>query len=284
MNIKSLQPYMLYSLNIYDNEKIHSNVNNNTNTTVKENVTVEKSEKIKRNLIYTNYNKLQSKYNEQIFKKHWASDKFFWCFYRLANNYEDADLENINLLKVEKDYKIKLVETIRKNKDKFKKYKMKKNFVEDELTNNKHISLYTFQALCMLHSMNILVLKDNNTYTHFSYAENDDDTINDIDNDSNNDSNNDFKKYTIIEFNYKNTSHKGSNFEINMDNKYDDLKNMLSNYYYVENLDKPLKAYSSYKLIDLTNICAKLNILVSNNNAKPKKKQDLYEDILKKLS
>ena len=69
-----------------------------------------------------------------------------------------------------------------------------------------------------------------------------------------------------------------------MDNKYDDLKNMLSNYYYVENLDKPLKAYSSYKLIDLTNICAKLNILVSNNNANPKKKQDLYEDILKKLS
>ena len=52
-----------------------------------------------------------------------------------------------------------------------------------------------------------------------------------------------------------------------------------NHYWKLENLDKPLKAISSYKSVELKDICKRLNIESSNNMTKPQ----MYEKILEKL-
>ncbi len=53
--------------------------------------------------------------------------------------------------------------------------------------------------------------------------------------------------------------------------------------FYIENLEKPLKAFSSYKLDELISISEKLNINIYDASNKKRKKQELYSDILKYL-
>jgi hypothetical protein len=52
----------------------------------------------------------------------------------------------------------------------------------------------------------------------------------------------------------------------------------------IENVDKPLKAISAYKVNDLILICNKLEIDVKHAlSEKTKTKKELYEDIYKKI-
>ena len=164
--VKDLKQYMLYNLNDVKNLNY---INKNDIQEKNDNKNIKPS--VSKNLIYNNYNKAQSKYSEK--KKLFFDDKLFWAFYKIINNYEDTDIQYLNHLKVEKEFKIKLVEKIQNNVDDFKTnikyYKFRKNYIEDELLNSKSISLYTFECLNMLYNKNIIILKDNNTYTYFSY-------------------------------------------------------------------------------------------------------------------
>jgi hypothetical protein len=54
--------------------------------------------------------------------------------------------------------------------------------------------------------------------------------------------------------------------------------------YYIENLEKPLKSESSYKLQDLVDISNKLKVNLFDNNNKKKTKKQLYSEIYKILS
>jgi hypothetical protein len=52
----------------------------------------------------------------------------------------------------------------------------------------------------------------------------------------------------------------------------------------IENVEKPLKAISAYKVQDLITICNKLEIDVKQaSSEKTKTKKELYEDIYKKI-
>jgi hypothetical protein len=191
---------------------------------------------------------------------------------------EDSDIENLNIMKEEKDFKINIVNKIHNNKeikDLLKKYKFKKNLVEDELLNSKKISLTTFECLVMLHSMNVFIIKNNNSYTYFNYN-------NMLEEDHDNTSYEKFINYKFIIF--KSFSSVDNKFEFNIENNVTNLfiKNIITNYYYLENLDKPIKAFSSYKLDDLINICNKLKINIYNDSKK-KTKKELYEEIDKCL-
>jgi hypothetical protein len=64
----------------------------------------------------------------------------------------------------------------------------------------------------------------------------------------------------------------------------EELQSYLSNYFYIENIEKPLKAFSSYKLDELIKIAEQLNIAICDENGKKKKKQDYYEQIAQKIS
>jgi hypothetical protein len=273
IDLNQIKNYMLYTTSIKYNtiDKYKELIDNNNVDSSKTN-----SIKLKR-LASIDYNKMQRKYNEK--KKLFYEDKLFWCFYKLYKNMEDIDIENLNIMKEEKDFKINIVNKIHNNKeikDLLKKHKFKKNLVEDELLNSKKISLTTFECLVMLHSMDVFIIKNNNSYTYFNY--------NNIfeENDDKNNSYEKFKDYNFIIF--ESFSGVDKKFELNIVNNVSNLfiKNIIDNYYYLENLDKPIKAFSSYKLDDLINICNKLKITIYNDSKK-KTKKELYEEIDKCL-
>jgi len=283
--VKDLKQYMLYNLNDVKNLNY---INKNDIQEKNDNKIIKPS--VSKNLIYNNYNKAQSKYSEK--KKLFFDDKLFWAFYKIINNYEDTDIQYLNHLKVEKDFKIQLVEKIQNNVDNFKTnikyYKFRRNYVEDELLNSKNISLYTFECLNMLYKQNIIILKDNNTYTHFSYDINSEEKEEEKDKDNDdNFANSDFTSYTILKLVYNNTSQKTNNFSIELfEPKYEkeNIKTIIERSFFVKDLNKPLKSISAYKSEDLIAIANKLKINIYKEANKKKTKKDLYEEILKLLS
>ncbi len=275
-NFNELKKYMLSNIdknsnNVDENSKLNDNKpNNKPNNELN----------VSKNLIYIDYNKAKRKYNNNLKYK---EDTFFWCFYNLLNINELNELNKFNefneynelkLLKIEKDTKILLLEELRKNKNKIKK-KYKLNVLEDELLNSKKISFNTFCGLCCLKDINIFITTNNNTYSYFL---NNDELIE-------NNMLNSYNLFNFIELKYNNSLINVKNNTINNINiSENEYKNIISNHFYLENLEKPLKTISYYKLDDLINICNKLNIIIYNSANKKKTKKELYSNILNILT
>ena len=274
IDLNDFQQYMLYELN-YKEKVIPTNAINASNASnksvTKANIT---DNKVPRSQIQVKYTKKYSKYNEpsKINNSKNFADKLFWIFYKLLNNFNDSDLENINSFKTMKDFKINCVEKLRLEKNIFKEFKIQRMHVEDDLTNNEKISFKTFHALCALYLINIIVLRTNNTYCVLC-TNNDERVIN-------------LKNYKLIQISNVKLSEAFNDFDVELITNYSEeqLQTLLNNYYKIENIEKPLKAFSSYSLSDLTSISTKLNINIYDEHGKKRKKQELYEDILKKLT
>jgi hypothetical protein len=144
--------------------------------------------------------------------------------------------------------------------------------VEDDLTNNDKICFKTFHALCVLYLINVIVIRDNNTYCIL--CTNDDEKVINL------------KNYKLLQISNVKMSTSFNDFDVQLINNYSEtqLQAILKSYYNIENIEKPIKAFSSYNLDDLTTIASKLNITIYDEHGKKKKKQDLYETILKKLT
>jgi len=281
IDLNNLKQYMLYNIH---NELNNTNTNTNNSSNSNSN-TKDKNVKVSKNLLLPNYNKFNSKYNEKLKKIDFSYDKFFWCFYKLFNNLQDDDLNYLNQFKTEKEYKYAIVENIKTLKSKLQKYKIKKNLIIDELVNDNYISLETFIALIKLYDLKIILIKNNiftyyNLSTDFYFLETNKEnmlTINDL-----NSLNYDNVKIINIE-NYnnfnKNNFFKLIVIDVINNNNLTYIKNK---YYYVNNIEKPLKSISAYKLDDITNM-AKLLKINSFNGIKKKTKKDLYEEIYKLL-
>jgi hypothetical protein len=284
IDLDDLKQYMLYELNYKDtnlthidsNSKSDSNSNSKSDSNSKSNSNSNKlieTVNVPRNLIQIKYTKKYSKYNEpsKINNSKNFADKLFWIFYKILNNFSTSDLENINSFKTMKDFKISCVEKIRLQKNILKEFKIQRMLVEDDLTNNEKISFKTFHALCVLYLINVIVIRDNNTYCVLC-TNNDENVIN-------------IKNYKLIQISNVILSETFNNFDVELVTYSEEqLQNMLKTYYNIENIEKPIKAFSSYSLSDLTNIAIKLNINVFDEHGKKKKKQDLYESILKKIT
>ena len=287
VKLDELKKYILYDLTKTDYCSNFSNDVNNTSSTNDANNT-NNTNKLKYNKKYKmsvatniplskveiNYTKKYSKYNEpfKISNHKNFQDKLFWIFYKLINKLVDSDLETINSFSVMKDFKFNMVEKFRNQKNILKNFKISRSFVEDDLTNNEKISFKTFQALCILHLINVIILRTNNTYSVLC-------------------SNNDEKEYNLQNYKILQVSNikmntQFNNFDVELVNdtlSEEELKQCLTTYFHIENIEKPLKAYSSYKLEDLVNIADKLTIAIYDENGKKRKKQELYETILQKL-
>ena len=172
-----------------------------------------------------------------------------------------------------KDFKFSVVEKLRSQKNILKNFKISKSFVEDDLTNNEKISFKTFHALCILYLINVIILRSNNTYCVL--CTNNDEKVYNLQN------------YKVLQLSNEKMSAQFNNFDVELLNgtlSEEELQKRLSSYFYIENIEKPLKAFSSYKLDDLITIAQQLAIVIYDENGKKRKKQDLYENILKKLS
>ena len=161
--------------------------------------------------------------------------------------------------KEEKMVKISLIQTIRENKEILKKLKIKRTEVEDELLNQKFISVKTFLLLCFLKKINIVVRDDIKFIENISNCN--DSTIHIIEN--------------------KKKSHKYGLF---IGNQKKEMEICRKNYWKINdlNFEKPLKSISHYKLKNLQEICKKLNIIIEKDGKRLRKK-DLYYMINNKI-
>jgi hypothetical protein len=192
-------------------------------------------------------------------------DTLFWCFYVMVNGinkYETIDYINIV---VEKTMKIEYIEKLRKKKDLIKTYKFASILhIENMLANETKIDIKTFMSLCLLENVNVLFI-NNNIFYELEM--------------------NSLSKFHILHF-FPNKFSYGIEEELdtlkNIDIKREEYKKSL---YQIFNLDKPIKAISSYKCEDLVEISSKLGINIINNETKKQMlKKDIYTLIIQKLS
>ena len=285
IKLEELTQFMLYNLsntntvlccqNNIETVETTDNANNANNSKYNKKYQMSIIPNIPLSRVEINYSKKYSKYNEpfKITNHKNFQDKLFWLFYKIINNFDDSDLESLNSFTIMKDFKFSVVEKLRSQKNILKNFKISKSFVEDDLTNNEKISFKTFHALCILYLINVIILRSNNTYCVL--CTNDDEKVYNLQN------------YKVLQLSNEKMSAQFNNFDVELLNgslSEEELQKRLSSYFYIENIEKPLKAFSNYKLDDLITIAQQLIIVTYDENGKKRKKQDLYESILKKLS
>ena len=183
------------------------------------------------------------------------------------------NINNNNSLKTEKDFKLKFIDKLRTNKSLLKQNSLRLINLEGEFSSDNKISLDGFNALCLLYNLPFILAKDNNTYYRFNFSLLD---IEDLLSDNN------VKDINIIWL-------KNGKYSLEQDVTVEMIDNIIKNYYYIKNYNKPLMSISSYKLENLIDIATQLNVDVYKDKDKDKdkikfkKKQELYETIYKKI-
>ena len=176
-------------------------------------------------------------------------DQLFWCFYVILHGQIEYDMLT-NFFTLEKETKYKWIEVFRGRKELFKPIKVSRNVVEDELANAKTITMASIKALCHLNDVNIFYIDEKKYYEIMTNSE---------------------KPIYLIE-------KVEGRFGLKQKIPIEKVEYYREHYWKLENLDKPLKAVSSYKASELKDICKRLHI-ESLNLTKPK----MYEKILSKL-
>lgn len=213
------------SINLKTNTQENNNNNNNNNKSKHNN--------------NNNNNKSKNKINDML----------FWTIYKIINNMDDEDLyEKSNSFVLEKEFKIKCIQDLRKIKSKLKIYKLSLSEIENQLLNEKTINLTAFLGLAVLFNLNIFYIWDNKYYEFNCCGE--------------------AKPYLIKNVNNSITV---------LDEPVLFYK---ENYYEVENIKKPIKSITSYTKEELLLIAKKLNLTINNSKII---KSDIYQQILTKF-
>jgi hypothetical protein len=176
-------------------------------------------------------------------------DQVFWCFYIILNDITNYEMVH-NYFTMEKETKYKWIEEFRLKKELFKPIKVSRTTVEDELANAKTITMASIKALCHLKDVNVFYIDDKKYYEMLT---------------------NDEKPIYVIE-------KIDGKFGLKQNISKEKVQYYREHYWKLENLDKPLKAVSSYKSDELKDICKRLHI-----DAHDMTKPQMYEKILSKL-
>ncbi len=176
-------------------------------------------------------------------------DQVFWCFYIILNDITNYEMVH-NYFTTEKETKYKWIEEFRSKKELFKPIKVSRNTVEDELANAKSITMASIKALCHLKDVNVFFIDGKKYYEMLT---------------------NDEKPIFVIE-------KIDGKFGLKQKSSKEKVQYYRDHYWKLENLDKPLKAVSSYKSDELKDICKRLHI-----DAHDMTKSQMYEKILSKL-
>lgn len=186
-------------------------------------------------------------------------DTLFWCFYILAYGIDKYNGLHSRNIVVEKKIKIDLIEIFRQNNIKsiIKERKLGPiSNIENSLLNEKSIDLKTFEALCIIKDISCVYLFNRCYYP-----------INIEDDENNNES-------TLTPLIVKKSYPEKYGYVENCS-----LTEISNTKHKVNNISKPLKAMTSYKLEELLVLCNKLNIDVEGN----KRKKNLYEELVKTI-
>jgi hypothetical protein len=176
------------------------------------------------------------------------ADTLFWCYYEMKNGVGSYDLIEKKTIVTEKQMKIALVERLREATLLHKFAAL--THVESKLANDRAIDINTFLTLCVLDELNIVFI---NKRTYYELILNSDRPI-----------------HYVCKLDYK----YGMDFSANLDE-------IRTTFYKVDNIDKPIKAISAYKLDELVDMHQRIS---GGDDSVKKKKADLYEAIMKKLN
>jgi hypothetical protein len=206
-------------------------------------------------------------------------DKLFWCFYIILHGYEEYEMNHSNSFSVEKRIKIETVEKLKSIKEQLKELKLKRTELEDELVNKPMITVKGLCALCLVHNVSITYVFGRKyceimpaPAAQAAQAQALGPTAN-------------IKQGIIMQNEKKEDSLKWTTNEMNSNNN-DFLTQIKADYWFIENIQKPLKAPSAYTLNELQDICGKLHIATDyqvNEKKKNKTKTALYEEILQAI-
>ncbi len=177
-------------------------------------------------------------------------DSLFWSFYIMKNGQEAYEsLGKINIV-IERKIKIEYIERFRESKQVLKTYKTAPlTHLENVLLNEKQIDIKTLIALCVIEGISFMYIYKN---TYFEM---------------NIDADESTQIHAIV--------------RMDMPTKYgykiiQDAKPIRESFYKIDNMNKPLKSMSAYKLDELVVFCNKLG-MTSDNDGKKINKKSLYE-------
>jgi DNA-directed RNA polymerase subunit H (RpoH/RPB5) len=225
-------------------------------------------------------------------------DSLFWCFYIIVNNLAKYEYEK-NYFTTEQEFKVKTIERIKKgeNKQILKEHKMSKNMIESGLMGSgsgsgSGISPKILYALSLFYNVNIFYVYKNTYYEMFT-------DINAYTNTT--------SKIHIIKFNPETNYYsvclsldEGEGEGEGKTKILEYIKNSRKTCLELDNLDdvnKPLRTITTYSLLDLVNIAAKMNILDTHildespgntktntkKKVKSKTKSELYTEIMESV-
>ena len=183
-------------------------------------------------------------------------DTLFWCYYIIKNGLAAYEIIHGDGFQDSFEQKIQLVYDVRENKELLKKHKWKRRAIEDELVNYKKISITAFMCICAINNYNIVYINGRKIYTLMNNA--------DI-----------ATNLNIIE----NTDKGYSIFIGTNEEKHKKYIQSIEQLWHIDNLMKPLRGISSYRVKKLQDICTKLQIDIYNEKKMPKKKSILYQMI-----
>ena len=178
-------------------------------------------------------------------------NKFLWAIYYILN--DDFEDYNNNDIQIEYKFKIKMIEKIQANPDLLTTVKLHKHDIQHDLYHSKEIDIFTLQALCLYNNISLLYVVGKKYYRL----------------------GNNEPKHIILKDEYQ--------FGVYIDASPIKIGYYINNYYYVENIKKPIKSISGYSYEDIKNICIQINLPILSNNKKKTKKQ-LYEELIKIIS
>jgi len=158
------------------------------------------------------------------------------------------------IFRTEKDMKIKTIELMSDKKQLLKENKLKRNEIENELLNEKKITMNGLKALCLVYDVSVCLVKDRIFYD-FDY-------------------NGDSARNIIV---YK------DNFGVYNEDVSTFYNKINTSYFKIVNTTKPLNAITGYTLSELQEICKKLEISIINSTGVKLNKKDLYQSIQSKL-
>ena len=177
-------------------------------------------------------------------------DSLFWSFYIMKNGQEAYEsLGKINIV-IERKIKIEYIERFREGKQVLKTYKTAPlTYLENILLNEKQIDIKTLIALCVIEGISFIYIYKNTYY------------------EMNIDADESTQIHAIV--------------RMDMPTKYgykiiNDVKPIRESFYKIDNMNKPLKSMSAYKLDELVVFCNKLG-MTSDNDGKKASKKGFYE-------
>lgn len=220
-------------------------------------------------------------------------DTLFWIFFILTKGMAEYNLLGKYTFQYEHSLKIEYITRIKENKLLWKRYKLQKIVdCENELLNDKKISLKTFFVLCILENINILYI-----YKRCFYPLLPDDDIEYISmhdfqtklSDENSPANEVVTENKPIYEQYPYIPHvvhrlSENEFAYDFQAQREIIYNYMRNRHKMESFEKPIKTISNYKLNELQETCKKYFIPIETNHTSTKKKMktkpDLYNAII----